>query len=686
MRLSQDSLNEIGSPGSQQSDAPSPLSLPSVKMEDIRSPDSQFSLDFSIKSPLSVKSKLDDMLDFNLRSPPSVNQSDQFSPVPSPQVLNTPQMLKIVHSPRSGTRILSTESRDDLEIKVPPKKLKGIKTPERRSSLLKDSTDRRIVDLTKVHSIDAESGYRSDSPRSSLADSSKAPASAESIPTFSPETAPKSNESVIHTSEQKLTVLGDVQLPNISSNQEVELQDQLVTQSGKREAPLWDNNTYGSKIDKMQEHTPEQPTQISPQLPSSTNTQLRLPVLSSNERVTAEAAYPQLRFNETKIRGQSPMMSGYQSNLINAGPPIQRLSPADMQHLPQADYDLHMFLQQEGNNFLHPFPSSLMPFRPPGMLGSQGISVAQPSSTLSPPSGGTLRQLESNGRIVNSNMPASTQGMQQMSPNEQYHSPQSSRNYDMLKVPTIQRTPDSRMNYLDSGMTKQGDYPTNRSSDSLDLMGMKPETSMVSPGYVSSLNSPLDSTHNRSFTAQLLPDNGYGNQSWPGGNKISGIMEAQSNSLRKEPVSSGTYPYLPQGHDNGNAQRRDYPMLPGSEHLHPLAQGYQAGHTVDIRDIQLKMGPDSGGRVGSTSSMFFNQLDSTRCQVCNDNASGFHCGAYVCEACKVSGTRHKLFSSNACFELPLCNAVFLLIYMPVLLKGTHKIEIIQWEFNSVVQP
>ena len=46
---------------------------------------------------------------------------------------------------------------------------------------------------------------------------------------------------------------------------------------------------------------------------------------------------------------------------------------------------------------------------------------------------------------------------------------------------------------------------------------------------------------------------------------------------------------------------------------------------------------EDGGRYNDEAAAAGSQSQSPHtCQVCGDIAAGFHCGAFVCEACKVS--------------------------------------------------
>lgn len=47
-------------------------------------------------------------------------------------------------------------------------------------------------------------------------------------------------------------------------------------------------------------------------------------------------------------------------------------------------------------------------------------------------------------------------------------------------------------------------------------------------------------------------------------------------------------------------------------------------------------------------SLYRNKMENVRCGVCADTAAGFHCGAYVCEACKVRHT--SSIKLNQCVE------------------------------------
>lgn len=103
-----------------------------------------------------------------------------------------------------------------------------------------------------------------------------------------------------------------------------------------------------------------------------------------------------------------------------------------------------------------------------------------------------------------------------------------------------------------------------------------------------------------------------------------------------------------QEHGSGNSS--------GSELMIEDISGANEAHDViellnksDIKPEPQDYTDDAGGAGGDRKS---EEIDGRFCQVCGDNAAGFHCGAYVCEACKVSLSHAPIMSpAGLCYVI-----------------------------------
>ena len=171
-------------------------------------------------------------------------------------------------------------------------------------------------------------------------------------------------------------------------------------------------------------------------------------------------------------------------------------------------------------------------------------------------------------------------------------------------------------------------------------------------------NSPLSPSNNNHQGSPLAPPSRY--QPYFGSASVNSpsVFPERPNdtfprapafprtSTAQSPAAAGAHSSTPSPMQSGDSRGRSHgggsnPNSNSSsggagdeltiEDVSGANEGDEVAHLLSVSDIKTE--PQEEGGSGSRKAP--EHVDGRFCQVCGDNAAGFHCGAYVCEACKV---------------------------------------------------
>lgn len=113
-------------------------------------------------------------------------------------------------------------------------------------------------------------------------------------------------------------------------------------------------------------------------------------------------------------------------------------------------------------------------------------------------------------------------------------------------------------------------------------------------------------------------------------NSYNGLLEHVTHTDRH------TSPYKPYNSPVNHHSNEQQPLHIKTEPAESESFGIDGHYQPSNFQSQVGRRP-SGDEAPPQSSIGYanKNVERTLCQVCNDVAAGFHCGAYVCEACKV---------------------------------------------------
>ena len=285
-----------------------------------------------------------------------------------------------------------------------------------------------------------------------------------------------------------------------------------------------------------------------------------------------------------------------------ASPAASVTSPASIGER-MSQFDMH---SSPGSPALHAKNAKLMtsPISSPA-------SAPIKRDTSSPPPAATsqtkhLARMSSVDDVTNCNRP---------------QAPPSSRTHSYNNNETNTRSPLSpNNNSASSPLTSSGRYPNYFASASVNspVFPERPNDDVIIANY--SRNAQLQRSTSRPPTSR--PTGAHAQTPSP-------MQSGESHGGRQHGVGSN-----PNSNSSSTGACGDELTI---EDVSGVNEGDEVAKMLCANDI--KQEPQDGGSNedgGSSGSRKPSELiDGRFCQVCGDNAAGFHCGAYVCEACKV---------------------------------------------------
>ena len=138
-------------------------------------------------------------------------------------------------------------------------------------------------------------------------------------------------------------------------------------------------------------------------------------------------------------------------------------------------------------------------------------------------------------------------------------------------------------------------------------------------------------------------------------------MDTDDVTVKLPDSNSGANSFQLSGEDDGSLHIKKEPQdelqstplnIPQYEEIHERSHSFPSLSTPAVREsdsstmslqwaeLNAKEEPLPDSSTGKYESPKQRQQSVTVCQVCDDLAAGFYCGAYICEACKVSDSSY----------------------------------------------